>query len=408
MGGDEARPAELRGAGLAQDVLREREGAVHALPLPVGEGCLERLVAVLVEAHDAVVVVVHHHEQPDPPAVRPEGLDERCAPERAVLVLDRGREADRVHDRRRLDHEAAVLVVLVRHRVGADRVDHVRVLRLVEEPEDEASRVEAEIPADVPTAGARRQAGAEEELWRVQRPGGDDDRSGVDAPELAVAIHVLDPSRLAVLDHDALHPSVGAEVEPPGRQGVGDVGVHRRLARVRGTALEARPAPRAVRVRVRAHGLKPGAEAAEGGLDGAHALAPVAALANAEPLLDPVVVRLEVDVEAARLLPFRVVLLVRAKRDLRVDRGGAADAATGDQTDCAAGAAVDEREADRPPEVVGRLRLPASEVGCGLVGPELEQRHAAAALRELARHDAAARARAHHDDVEHVSHPIPR
>ena len=38
----------------------------------------------------------------------------------------------------------------------------------------------------------------------------------------------------------------------------------------------------------------------------------------------------------------------------------------------------------------------------------LEQQHVAAALGELARDDAAARARADHDDVEALAHPMPR
>ena len=104
-----------------------------------------------------------------------------AAPQRPVLVLERRREADRVLDRRRLDHEPAVLVVLVRHRVRRDRVDHVRVLRLVEQAEDEPHRMEAEVAADEPAARAVRQARAQEELRRVQRPGGDDDGARVDA-----------------------------------------------------------------------------------------------------------------------------------------------------------------------------------------------------------------------------------
>ena len=160
------------------------------------------------------------------------------------------------------------------------------------------------------------------------------------------------------------------------------------------------------------------AERAEAGLDGAHALRPVVALADAEPLLDAVVVRVEVGRaerraaradDAARLVPLRVVLRVRAQRDLRVDRrrcrrrSGPATSA-----DRAAGAAVDQREPDRPPEVVRRLRLPAREVGGGPVRAELEQQHAAAALRELARHDAAARAGADDHDVEPLAHRDPQ
>ena len=72
----------------------------------------------------------------------------RGAPERPALVAERRREGDRVLDRRRLDHEAAVLVVLEVHAVGGDRIDHVRVLRLVEEAVDEAHRMQAEVPPD--------------------------------------------------------------------------------------------------------------------------------------------------------------------------------------------------------------------------------------------------------------------
>ena len=88
------------------------------------------------------------------------------------------------------------------------------------------------------------------------------------------------------------------------------------------------------------HRLERRAERAEGGLDRAHALAPVGPLADAEPLLDPVVVRIEVGRaerraaradEPARLVPLGVVLRVRAQRDLRVDRGRAADAAPAEQ-----------------------------------------------------------------------------
>ena len=50
-------------------------------------------------------------------------------------------------------------------------------------------------------------------------------------------------------------------------------------------------------------------------------------------------------------------------------------------------------------------RVKSAAVRCG---PDLEQQHVAAALRELARDDAAAGARADHDDVEVVLHAIPR
>ena len=99
---------------------------------------------------------------------------------------------------------------------------------------------------------------------------------------------------------------------------------------------------------------------------------------------------------------------MRPQGHLRVDRGRAADAATGDQGDRTAGATVDQRETDRPPEIVRRLRLPPREVGSGLVRPELEQEDAPAAIRELARHDSATRTGADDHDIKSLAHPIPR
>ena len=133
--------------------------------------------------------------------------------------------------------------------------------------------------------------------------------------------------------------------------------------------------------------------------------------------LDAVVVRVEVGRaerrapradDPARLVPLRVVLRVRAQRDLRVDRRRATDAAPAEQRHRAAGAAVDQREPDRPPEVVRRLRLPAREVGGREVRAELEQEDVPAAVGELARDDPAARAGADDHDVEPLAHPIPR
>ncbi len=198
------------------------------------------------------------------------------------------------------------------------------------------------------------------------------------------------------------------ELEPARRPGVVNVGVERRLARVGRAALEARAAAHAVRVGVRPHRLELRAERAEAGLDGADALRPVGSLADPESLLHLVVVRIEVDDEPARLVPLRQVLRVRAQRDLRVDRGRATDAATGDQPDRTAGAAVDQREPDRPPEIVRRLRLPPREVGRRLVRPDLEQEDAAAAIRELAGHDSPTRTGPHDHDVEALAHEIPR
>ena len=161
----------------------------------------------------------------------------------------------------------------------------------------------------------------------------------------------------------------GAELEQAARPRVVDVGVHRRLARVRRAALEARAAAHAVRVRVGGDGLELDAERAEAGLDRADALRPVAALAHAEHLLDPVVPGCEVGGgeglaavvrEPARRMPLRDVALVGAQRDLRVDRGRPADAAAGEQREHLA--AGKRREPQRPPHVVRRLRLPAHEV----------------------------------------------
>ena len=99
---------------------------------------------------------------------------------------------------------------------------------------------------------------------------------------------------------------------------------------------------------------------------------------------------------------------MRAQRHLRVDRGAAADAAAAEHRDRTAGAAVDQGEPDRPEQLVGRLGLPAGEVGCRLVRAALQQEHAPAALRELARHDPATGAGADDHDVEALAHPIPR
>ena len=132
-------------------------------------------------ATTAVVVVVDHREQRRPSGGTSAPPRRAAPPQRPVLVLERGREADRILDRRRLDHEPAVLVVLVLHRVRRDRVDHVGVLRLVEEAVDEAHGMEAEVAADESRARAVRQAGSQEELRRVDAPRGDDDRAGVDA-----------------------------------------------------------------------------------------------------------------------------------------------------------------------------------------------------------------------------------
>ena len=49
-------------------------------------------------------------------------------------------------------------------------------------------------------------------------PAGDDDGAGVDAYRAPVAVRVLDPGCLAVLDHDALDVRPGAQLELPGAQ----------------------------------------------------------------------------------------------------------------------------------------------------------------------------------------------
>ena len=148
------------------------------------------------------------------------------------------------------------------------------------------------------------------------------------------------------------------------------------------------------------------------------ALLPVGALTHTEARLDPVVVRVEVGgAEGAPAgpddpacgVPLGVVVVGDAKRDLRVHRRRAADAAGTEERDDAAGAPVDRREADRPPEVVVRLRLPAGEVGGRAVRAALEEQDRAAAIGELAGDHATARARADDDDVEALAHPtIPR
>ena len=140
----------------------------------------------VVEPHDTAVLVVHHREHADPAAEAAHGLDERSSPERAVLVLEGRRERHGILDRRRLDHEAAVLVTLVGHRVRADRIDHVRILGLVEQAVDEAHRMEAEMAADEAAGRAVRQPRPQEQLRGVQRPGRDDDRARIDPPRCSV------------------------------------------------------------------------------------------------------------------------------------------------------------------------------------------------------------------------------
>ena len=217
----------------------------------------------------------------------------------------------------------------------------------------------------------------------------------------------LDARRAAALDDDAIDRRVRAHLEQPSRPRVGDVRVPRGLAGVRRAALQARAAVHAVAVRVRGHRLELVAERLEPPLERVDALLPVVPLADAEPLLDPGVVRLEVgDRERPRAVrgepglgvPLGDVLLVRAQRDLRVDRRRPADAAAGEERD---DVAVGERpEAERPPERVVRLRLPAVEVDRGQVRAGLEQEHVPAARGELAGDDPAAGPRADHHDID--------
>ena len=300
--------------------------------------------------------------------------------------------------------------MLVLQAVRGDRVDHVRVLRLVEEPVDEAHGVEAEVPAD----RGILEAGPKEELRRVDRARCHDDRPGAHRLPRARRSDELDARRLAALDDHALDRRVGAELEDPARQRVGDVRVHRRLAGIRRAALDARPAARAVRVGVRVDRLELGPERTEARHDRVNALLPVRALSDAEHPLDVLVVRGEVrDGErgapvarqAARRMPLRDVALVRAEGDLRVDRRRAPDAARGEKGDELT--VLERREAERPEEVVGCLRLEAREVVGAEVRSALDEQDVAAPLRELACDHAAAGAGPDHDDLVGVLHAIP-
>ena len=130
-----------------------------------------------------MVLVVDHGQQAGVVAVAAQRLRQLLAPQRdAVLVAERGGEADRILDGRRLDHEAAVVVALELHAVGADRIHHVRVLDLVELALDQAGRVKAEVAADLLGAGrsSRRlsHARAQQQLRRGQRSAGHHHRVG--------------------------------------------------------------------------------------------------------------------------------------------------------------------------------------------------------------------------------------
>ena len=113
--------------------------------------------------------------------------------------------------------------------VRRDRVDDVRVLRGVEEPEDQPRRMEAEVAPDLGILEAR----AGEHSRRVERAGGDHDRARGDALAGAGLVAVLDAGRLralaAVLDQDALDARTRAQLERA---------VHERALRCRCSAVD--------------------------------------------------------------------------------------------------------------------------------------------------------------------------
>ncbi len=116
-----------------------------------------------------------------------------------------------------------------------------------------------------------------------------------------------------------------------------------------------------------------------------------------------------VPLEARRRVPLLVVLTVGAQRDLGVDRGRAADAAAAEQHHRWLVWPRRLGKRRRPPQLVVRPGLPAHVVGGGLVGPGLEQQHAATTVRELAGDHAPAGSRADHDRlVAFAAHVIPR
>ena len=198
------------------------------------------------------------------------------------------------------------------------------------------------------------------------------------------------PLRLAVLDQhalDARRPRAARACPPPRRRGCRCSCVD--LPAFVGQPCRHEPQLMQFASVYDAHRLERRAELAEGGLDGADALPPVASTRarrgaarrgrNAAPgrgaqngcCRSP-----------SPLASSFEVLLVRAQRDLRVDRRRPADAATGEQRDRAG---PRRRRSARSrighQQIVRRLRLPAREVGRGPVRPSLEQEHVAAALR---------------------------
>jgi len=192
-----------------------------------------------------------------------------------------------------------------------------------------------------------------------------------------------------------------------------DVDIHGVLAGVRRAALQAGAAAHAVRVGVGHDRLELDAHRLKAGLDRADALLPVRALAHAEARLDPLEVfghvggaeRVAVLAdEAARGVPLGVVLIGRAQRYLRVDRGRAADAAAADDGERrrAGGRRLDKRR--RVPDVVVGVGLPTGEVGGRAMGAGLERKHARAGVGELAGDQAPAGAGPDHDHIEMLIH----
>ena len=342
-----------------------------------------------------------------------------------LLVAERGGEADRVLHRGRLDHEATVLVALELHAVRADRIHHVGVLRFVEQPLDQARGVKPKVAADQlaagRAAGGLSDARADQQAGGGQRAGRDHDHVRLHRCALTVGTDVLDARGLraaasaAILDRHPAHVAIGAQLQPvldPRRM---DVGVERGLARVGRAALQAGAAAHAVRVRVRHHGLELGPERLEPRHHGPDALLPVGALAHAQSLLHLLQVRQQIRLgerlaefvgESRGLVPLLVVLLTGAQRHLGVDRGRAAHAAAPEQDQRRLVGRGRFGERRRPPQLVVGPRLPAHVIGGRLVRTGLEQQHAPAAVRQLARHHATAGTGADHDHFVAVAHSV--
>ena len=282
--------------------------------------------------------------------------------------------------------------------------------------------MEPKIAADPLTAGgviARPgEPRADQDLGGVEGAGGDHYGTCLNRLALPLRVEVLDPRRLeaavALLEEDPLHRRLRPQIELADRGRVVDVGVHRALARVGWAALKAGPALHAVGVRVGLDRPNLRAQLAEAGGDCLHALGPVAPLSDAQIILHPLVVRCEVfhpkrsaslTEQTTRLVPFRELEVVGAKRHFGVERGGAADAAATEHRDPSSSAAVDHRHAKWPPEVLRGLGLPADEVSGGQVRAGLEQHHIPPPLCKLPGYHAPARTRADHNDVDLFAHP---